>query len=180
MDLAEYHRSQRVEHRYRVHRRGVVVLKKSFRWNKSGGRQLIEMHGIRSVKGKAEAAAQQFRLECVYADASHTRTPISLRLGYNSRSYYFSSVLVLFRLHVYYVDTGKRRKEKEGARKRTREREIERVKQADIGRERNSDRKGGKTNVAGRKEEGGGPWSRSCFISGRVRRSRGGKKGVKG
>lgn len=43
--------------------------KKSFPWNKSGGRQLVEMHGIRSVKGKAEAA-EQFRLECVYADAS--------------------------------------------------------------------------------------------------------------
>lgn len=43
--------------------------KKSFPWNKSGGRQLVEMHGIRSVKGKAEAA-EQFRLECVYTNAS--------------------------------------------------------------------------------------------------------------
>lgn len=97
--------------------------KKSFRWNKSGGRQLVEMHGIRSVKGKAEAGAQQFRLECVYADASYLPrfrffSP-SLRLGYNSRSYYFSSVLVPGPFCTYInVDTTKRTKEEEEGRTR--------------------------------------------------------------
>ncbi|XP_028045421.1 uncharacterized protein LOC114254101 [Monomorium pharaonis] len=55
------------------------------------------MHGVRSVKGKAKSA-EQFRLECVYADASlflplfHSRLFV-LPCRY-SRSYYFSSVLV--------------------------------------------------------------------------------------
>lgn len=55
------------------------------------------MHGVRSVKGKAKSA-EQFRLECVYADASlflpfsHSRLFV---LSYRySHSYYFSSVLV--------------------------------------------------------------------------------------
>lgn len=55
------------------------------------------MHGVRSVKGKAKSA-EQFRLECVYADASlslpfsHSRL-FGLSYRY-SHSYYFSSVLV--------------------------------------------------------------------------------------
>lgn len=55
------------------------------------------MHGVRSVKGKAKSA-EQFRLECVYADASlflpfsHSRLFV-LSYWY-SHSYYFSSVLV--------------------------------------------------------------------------------------
>lgn len=84
--------------------------KKSFSRNKSGGRQLVEMHGVRSVKGKAKSA-EQFRLECVYADVhpslslsspppppppplvslAHIRFSLP---GRHSRSYYFSSVLV--------------------------------------------------------------------------------------
>jgi len=58
------------------------------------------MHGVRSVKGKAKSAAQ-FRLECVYADASlfpflpPSLTPRIRSLApVYSRSYYFSSVLV--------------------------------------------------------------------------------------
>ena len=85
--------------------------KKSFPWNKSGGRQLVEMHGIRSVKGKAEAA-EQFRLECVYADASPSLSlsatlPSPLPPWY-SHSYYFSSVL---------VTVGTTERTKEGSRK---------------------------------------------------------------
>ncbi|KYM93332.1 hypothetical protein ALC53_00269 [Atta colombica] len=55
------------------------------------------MHGVRSVKGKAKSA-EQFRLECVYADASlflpfsHSRLFVLSRRY--SHSYYFSSVLV--------------------------------------------------------------------------------------
>ncbi|KAL6449047.1 hypothetical protein ACFW04_000632 [Cataglyphis niger] len=65
------------------------------------------MHGVRSVKGKAKSA-EQFRLECVYADVhpclslflflARTRAlsfPFSLPLSLQySHSYYFSSVLV--------------------------------------------------------------------------------------
>lgn len=76
--------------------------KKSFSRNKSGGRQLVEMHGVRSVKGKAKSA-EQFRLECVYADASLFLSHLllfsfpraySFLSSRHSRSYYFSSVLV--------------------------------------------------------------------------------------
>lgn len=81
---------------------GTVASKKSFCRNKSGGRQLVEMHGVRSVKGKAKSA-EQFRLECVYADASVFLflSPSPFRTFVpsfsHSHSYYFLSVLVTVR-----------------------------------------------------------------------------------
>lgn len=125
------------------------------------------MHGVRSVKGKAKSA-EQFRLECVYADASlflpfsHSR---SFVLSYrHSRSYYFSSVLVT-------IGTPETKESFERGKDKSREwlrgRNGEQ-KEGDIGRERERKRERGgeRQGDMGGRVCRGGSWSRSCFISG--------------
>lgn len=136
--------------------------KKSFPRNKSGGRQLVEMHGVRSVKGKAKSA-EQFRLECVYADASlflflsSCPSRAFLLFRSHSHSYYFSSVLVTIRTPET-KESFERGKDK--SREWLRGRKGERKGRRYGKREKE---KGRATRMVGCK---GGSCSRSCFISG--------------
>lgn len=141
--------------------------KKSFPWNKSGGRQLVEMHGIRSVKGKAEAAqaAQQFRLECVYADASPPLPPppppppppsafppwveqpqLLFFIGVGMYGWLYACVGRTKR-------NGRKRAHETGRRK---EGKKKRKKRGQIGREKKSERKGGQAKEVEEATRGGG------------------------